>query len=240
MTEKVAPGLSCPSLSEQLDFYRALGFEVTYEQHRPYSFGAVEYGDGIELHFVVDDSVVPEESWGGCYITTDRVDELYAAFRAGLKQAFGKIPTHGIPRIGQLKDTSYGVRQFLLTDPGGNSVRVGQPNGEPLEHGPAPKEKFAKAVHYGWLLGESKGDPAQGARILDRALAEETPASQAEYVLALILRADLAAQLKDTETARRLLAEAEPVEAELSEAERASVADELERAADLRAALGGD
>ena len=37
------------------------------------------------------------------------------------------MPTRGIPRIGALRDMSYGVRQFLLTDPGGNIIRIGQP-----------------------------------------------------------------------------------------------------------------
>jgi hypothetical protein len=56
-------------------------------------------------------------------VTTD-VEALYVAFRSGLRAALGKVPTRGLPRIGPLKDMSYGVRQFLLTDPGGNTVRV--------------------------------------------------------------------------------------------------------------------
>jgi len=35
-----------------------------------------------------------------------------------------------MPRIGAIGDMSYGVRQFLLTDPGGNIIRIGQPLAE--------------------------------------------------------------------------------------------------------------
>lgn len=237
MAEKILPILPCPSIEELVAFYEALGFEVGYLQTRPYPFASLTYGEDIVLQFFVHKSVVPAESMSSCYITTDRVDALYAAFRTGLKQAYGRIPTRGIPRIGQLKETSYGMRQFLLTDPGGNCLRIGQPNGESFEIAPAPKEPFARALHHGWLLGVSKGDAAQGAKILDHALSKETPAGPAEHYRALVLRSDLALQLDDPATARRLLAEAAGLE--LSSAEREGLADELSRAVDLLEELAG-
>ena len=42
-------------------------------------------------------------------------------------RALGRVPSRGIPRIGALNDMSYGVRQFVMTDPGGNMIRIGQP-----------------------------------------------------------------------------------------------------------------
>lgn len=156
-----------------MGFYQALGFEVTHLQTRPNPYASLRYG-GIDLQFFGLKSVDPAASMSTCHVMTDRVDELYAAFRDGLKQALGKIPTRGIPRIGQVKDTSYGVRQFLMTDPGGNCIRIGAPTGESLHHGPVPKEPFARALHNAWLLGVSQGEPAQGARILDHALQRES------------------------------------------------------------------
>lgn len=44
---------------------------------------------------------------------------------------------------------------------------------------------MTRALHNAWMLGVSKGEPAQGAKILDRALQRESPASAAERVRAL-------------------------------------------------------
>lgn len=236
MVDKVIPILPCPSIPELVEFYERLGFAVDHLQTRPNPYAALSYGDDIELQFFGHKPVVPAESWSTCYITTDRVDELYETFRARLKASLGRIPTRGIPRIGQLKDTSYGMRQFLMTDPGGNCVRIGQPTGASAEHAPAPKEPFARAVHNAWLIGISKGDPAQAVRILDHALAKETPSGPAEHYRALILRADLAAQLDDPVTARAHLAAGAALP--LTETERTELADEFSRAADLAADLG--
>lgn len=234
MGEKTIPILPCPSISDVVDFYEALGFEVTHLQTSPNPYASLQYGD-IDLQFFGLKSVDPAASMSTCYVVTDRVDELYTNFRDGLKQALGKIPTRGIPRIGQIKNTTYGVRQFLMTDPGGNCVRIGQPTGESLYHAPAPAEPFARALHNAWMLGVSKGEPAVGARILDRALQRESPASAAEHVRALILRADLAGQLGEVQLAARLLDQAAGVE--LTDAERAALSDDLSRADDLRESL---
>ncbi|MFE4668975.1 bleomycin resistance protein [Streptomyces sp. NPDC056716] len=236
MAEKTIPILPCPSVPELVEFYEHLGFTVDLVQTRPSPYAALSYGEGIALQFYGHKSVVPAESWSTCYITTDRVDELYVAFRAGLKAAYGRVPTRGIPRIGQLKDTSYGVRQFLMTDPGGNCLRIGQTTGAPLQHAPAPPEPFARALHHAWLIGVSKGDPAQGARLLDHALAKETPDSAGEHYRALVLRAALAAQLDDPTTARARLSEAAALH--LTETEREAVADERARAADITTEVG--
>ncbi|MFJ6661946.1 bleomycin resistance protein [Streptomyces sp. NPDC091377] len=235
MAEKTIPILPCPSVPELVEFYEHLGFTVDLVQTRPNPYAALSYGGGIELQFFGLKSVVPAESLATCYITTDRVDELYTAFRAGLKAAYGRVPTRGVPRIGQLKDTSYGMRQFLITDPGGNCLRIGQPTGAPTEHAPAPPEPFARALHNAWLIGVSKGDPAPAVRILDRAFAKETPADAGEHYRALVLRADLAVQLDDPATARSRLAEAAALP--LTDTERASLADERMRAQDITAEL---
>jgi hypothetical protein len=53
-----------------------------------------------------------------------------------------------------------------------------------------------------WLLSVAPGEPVQGARIPDRALSREPPASAAERVPSSC--ADLADQLGDGELAARL------------------------------------
>jgi predicted lactoylglutathione lyase len=47
MPEKTIPILPCRTLQPVLDFYTALGFEVTYQQRSPNPYAVVQRG-GIE------------------------------------------------------------------------------------------------------------------------------------------------------------------------------------------------
>ncbi|MEV5594088.1 VOC family protein [Streptomyces sp. NPDC052496] len=239
MAETVIPILPCPSIDELLDFYRALGFEVISYQKSPNPYCGVRLRD-IELHFFGMKAHDPTTSYSTCYVLTDDVDGLYASFRAGLKAALGRVPTRGLPRIGALKDMSYGVRQFLLTDPGGNCIRIGRPIADSVEHSAVPKERYARALHQATLLGESKGDHAAAARIVDRALesgaGDDTGPSPLQHVQLLVLRAEMAAQLDGLHAAAPWLDRADAVE--LSDTDRQSAHDALRRAADLRESEG--
>ncbi|GGY14757.1 bleomycin resistance protein [Streptomyces djakartensis] len=234
MPEKTIPILPCRTLQPVLDFYTAIGFDVTYQQRSPNPYAVVERG-GVELQFFAMRHYEPTASFSTCYVLTDDVDGLYAAFRAGLRSAYGRIPTRGLPRIGPLKDMSYGVRQFLMTDPGGNCVRVGQRTGENRHHGPAPRETFARALHHASLLADSKGDPAGAAKVVDRVLrlADETPTKPQLFQL-LVLRGDIAMRLGDEETAQTALTRAAALD--LTDAEREQARDALTRLEDLRQA----
>ncbi|MGW7078646.1 bleomycin resistance protein [Streptomyces sp. NPDC054866] len=194
MAETMIPLLPCHQLDETLDFYQAIGFEVTFRQKAPNPFAVVRRGD-MELQFFQLKGYDPQASYSTCYVLTDRVDALHEAFRTGLKQALGRIPTRGLPRIGSVKDMSYGVRQFLMTDPAGNCVRIGQPIADSFEHAPVPKERYARALHQATLLGASKEDHAAAVRIIDHALAADgTPTPQQLQELHA-LRAEMAAHL---------------------------------------------
>lgn len=140
MAEKTIPLLPCRSelIEPLLDFYTALGFGTTFHQKSPYAYVVVERGT-VELQFLGMKEYDPAASYSGCYILTDDVEGLYEAFRSGLKSAYGRIPARGLPRIGPLKDMSYGVRQFLMTDPTGNSIRIGQPISDDGSHRPCPR-----------------------------------------------------------------------------------------------------
>lgn len=232
MPEKTIPILPCRTLQPVLDFYTALGFEVTYQQRSPNPYAVVERG-GIELQFFAMKQYEPTESFSTCYVLTDDVEGLYQAFRAGLKETYGRIPTRGLPRVGPLKDMSYGVRQFLMTDPGGNCVRVGQRTGREHRHGPAPEETFARALHFASLLADSKGDAAGAAKVIDRVLCltDETP-TRVQLLQLLVLRADVAGRLGDEETSATALARAAALD--LTGTGRDLGRDALTRLADLR------
>ncbi|MFH8562340.1 VOC family protein [Streptomyces sp. NPDC017988] len=231
MVEKTIPMLPCQSLQPVLDFYTALGFEVTFQQKSPNPYAVVEYG-AIELHFFGMKRYDPTESYSGCCVITDDVDTLHTAFRAGLKATYGRIPSRGLPRIGPVKDMSYGTRQFLMSDPGGNCVRIAQKTSENQHHRPAPKETFARALHFATVFTHSHEDPAGAAKIIDRALALEderpTPLQEAQL---LLLRAEVAYRLDDDTTAQHMLDKATSVR--LTEEQGKLVRDDLERLTEL-------
>ncbi|GFE12776.1 hypothetical protein Sgleb_08230 [Streptomyces glebosus] len=232
MSEKTIPMLPCRTLQPVLDFYTALGFEVTFQQKSPNPYAVVERG-GIQLHFFGMKQYDPAESYSTCYIRTDDVDGLHEDFRTRLKAAYGRIPARGLPRIGPLKDTSHGVRQFLVTDPGGNCLRIGQQTSQDHHHRPAPKETFSRALHHASLLADSRDDPAGAAKILDRVLrmTDERP-TPVQLLRLLVLRADAAGRLGDDETATSALAKAAAIH--LTAQERESAHDDLDRLEELR------
>lgn len=224
--------LPCRTIQPVLDFYTALGFEVTFQQRSPNPYAVVERG-GIQLHFFGMKRYEPTESYSTCYIRTDDVDGLHEAFRSGLKAAYGAIPTRGLPRIGPVKDTSHGVRQFLLTDPGGNCLRIGQQTSQDHHHRPAPKETFSRALHHAALLADSRDDPAGAAKIIDRVLRlEDEPPTPVHLLRLLVLRADVAARLGDEQAATSMLAKAAAIH--LTAQQRESVHDDLKRLEELR------
>ncbi|MFF3646670.1 bleomycin resistance protein [Streptomyces sp. NPDC002564] len=231
MAEKMIPLLPCRTIQPVVDFYTALGFATTFLQKSPYPYAVVERGP-VELQFFGMKEYEPEQSYSGCYVVTDDVDTLHGAFRAGLKEAYGRIPVRGLPRIGPLKDMSYGMRQFLMTDPGGNSIRVGQRISEDQAHRPAPKGTFARALHTADLFADSKEDLPGAAKIIDRALGltGERPTPEQELRL-LVLRGDLARRLGDDDLADRVLARAAALP--LTDADRAAARDALARLAEL-------
>ncbi len=228
------PLLPSRSIDDQIAFYASLGFEVTYRQKAPNVYAAIQRG-AIELHFFVLKGYEPANSYSTCYVLVSDVDTLYADFRDGLKRSLGRVPTRGIPRIGALKDMSYGVRQFLLTDPGGNIIRIGQPLA--TTDVVRPTSRLAKALEAATLLMHSKGDPETTARVLDAALSDDPAAPDVLLAQARILRADAAHSLGDNALAAELLDQV--AEVDLNADDRASIADDLGRADELRAALIG-
>jgi hypothetical protein len=232
--DRMIPLLPCRSIDDQIAFYEALGFEVTYRQKAPNVYASVQRG-AIELHFYVMKGYEPADSYSTCYVLVSDVDRLYTDFRAGLKRSLGRVPSRGIPRIGALKDMSYGVRQFLMTDPGGNIIRIGQPLAEADDAEARPTSRLAKALDAANLLMYSRVDPETTARVIDAAMADEPDAPDILVVQAKILRAEAAHALGDDALAAALLGEVERVD--LGSDELAALDDDLTRAAELRVAM---
>ncbi|GGQ00359.1 catechol 2,3-dioxygenase-like lactoylglutathione lyase family enzyme [Actinomadura coerulea] len=235
MGEKAIPIFPCRSIELTWDFYRALGFEQSSWQTRPNPYLGVRRDD-VELHFFGWKKHEPAASMNMCYISTTEVDVLYETFRGGLREALGRVPARGLPRLSALRDMSYGVRQFLLSDPDGLQLRIGQAISKDTRHAPIPEEKVARALHMASLLGESKGDHRAAARILDRLLRSDQALSPSERLRALVLSADAASHLEEWPRVRALAAEARAIDLPVS----ADLGDDLRRLADLEVAVPVD
>lgn len=182
--EITIPILPCRSINDILEFYRALGFEVTYQQTKPNNYAVVCRG-GIELHFFSMREFDPATSYSSCYVRVSDVDGLYQAFTSGLRQSYGRLPSAGIPRVIALKNKS-GRREFIVVDPGGNWIRIGQPIETPASNDePALRQaatKLSRAIHAATLLADSKGDYEAAAKMIDVALAQGDSAASTDRV----------------------------------------------------------
>jgi hypothetical protein len=132
---------------------------------------------------------------------------------------------------------SYGVRQFVMTDPGGNMIRIGQPiTTEVKPRASANKTRLEKAFEAASLLLYSKEDPETAARVIDDALDATTDAPAALLLArARILSADAAHALGDDARAAARLDEVRTTE--LSATDQEATRDDLDRADELRASL---
>jgi catechol 2,3-dioxygenase-like lactoylglutathione lyase family enzyme len=173
----VMPVLPCRSLAETLTFYRALGFAVKYEQRTPYEWGAVQWR-GVGLDFYgYGRRFNPEKNICSAIVMVPDVAEPYGAFVEGLRQAYGRLPTAGLPRITRLRP---GQTRFGLFDPAGNSILLIAWDEPPYDYGEEPEpdqSRLAQALATAVWLRDWKGfDDVAAARVLDKALARNEPA----------------------------------------------------------------
>ncbi|MBN2984682.1 bleomycin resistance protein [Cohnella algarum] len=235
------PILPCRSIDEQLDFYRALGFEITYRQTRPNAYACVSCR-GIVLHFFTIKGFNPSESYGMCYIRVPDVDDVYREMAGNLKKTYGKLLSKGIPRITKL-NTLAADRRFNLVDPGGNHLMIGQtlevPDASPSSGLQSePDSQLARAFETAYSLAYAKLDAAASAKVLDAALAKAEPAASAALRFkALVLRADAAVSMDDYTLAGKLLSKARQLA--LGDEERQAAAEALERAKELEQTISG-
>ncbi|GAA4189809.1 hypothetical protein GCM10022252_27110 [Streptosporangium oxazolinicum] len=238
--EITVPILPCRSIDEVEEFYVALGFTRTYRQVRPNPSLGLRRED-IHLQFCGIPGFVAEDSYGSCIVSVPDTGVLFHAFAEGLRSAYGKLPVSGIPRITRprKRKNADDLAGFTIVDPGGNWIRV-FPSSKDASSKDASQEeppagKLATALRNAVVVGDSKGDHRQAAKILDGALARAGDAPDAELVEALLYRAEIALTLSDRERAGELLARARAIPLEAAERER--LAEALAGADDLEAIL---
>lgn len=235
--ETTVPLLSCVSAEETLAFYRALGFEVTYEQARPYVYLAFRWS-GFELHYGSASAGVDPalENTGGCMVLVDAVAPYHAALTRAMRAAHGKVLGRGLPRITRYRP---GASRFKLMDPSGNAIIFIQ-RGEPdkLDYGGSPElDGLAKALDQGRIYRDFKHDDRAALRHVKSALRRHGDAAPAvDRALALATLVELSVALDEHDRIDEWTGELRAIA--LTPEERARVAAELDNADGLRAWLG--
>ncbi|VTR95301.1 Uncharacterized protein OS=Cystobacter fuscus DSM 2262 GN=D187_000844 PE=4 SV=1: Glyoxalase_2 [Gemmata massiliana] len=161
------PCLPCVSMAESLDFYRALGFEVTYQQKSPNEYAVVRQGR-CEIHLFGLKGLKPENGYSTCCVIVSEVEPLHKSFSDALRQKYEKLPVAGFPRITRFKT---GQTRFTVTDPNGNSVIFVKRG---VHEGGTPSTSNAtglpKAIETAAKLRDESGDDESAAKVLDVAL----------------------------------------------------------------------
>lgn len=215
------PILPCSSLSETSTFYRALGFQVTHEQTHPNPYMALQRDD-VNLHFMGIAKLDPTKAYSCCLVVVPALDQLYEAFRAGLKSLYGKLPLQGLPRISRLRE---GAGRFTVVDVAGNSlifVRRDAPDELETSRTHTP---LGKALAVAQRLRDYKYDDRAAAKMLDVALRKHRDAEPIDRARALAARIELALVLGDDAAASAAKLELSALQ--LTDAERARYQDEL-------------
>jgi len=106
----VIPILPSTDLNRTAAFYRLLGFNEL-ERFDGY---LLLHSAGVELHFASPGDEPP----GNCFLHVPDAGALWT-----------HLTDQGVTGVGGIADQAHGVREFTVTDPDGNKVRIGSPTG---------------------------------------------------------------------------------------------------------------
>ncbi|WFE99804.1 glyoxalase [Micromonospora sp. WMMD964] len=198
--ETTVPLLPCPTPEETLAFWRALGFEVVYEQLKPYVYLAFTFS-GFQLHYgpAPKDLDPAREASGGCLVMVDAVAPYHAVFADAMRSTYGKVPAKGLPRISRYRA---GTSRFSVVDPSGNTITFIQRD-EPkdVEYGGSKElEGLARVLDNARILREFKMDDRAAYRALDsgmRRRAEDAPVVEQAMALAALIELATALEKAD-------------------------------------------
>ncbi|NUP29874.1 MAG: glyoxalase [Nocardia sp.] len=230
MGDTAVPVLPTHDLARTLDFYRALGYTVTYEQARPYIYGAISAHD-CELHFADPPAGSPPREQTGCLVMVADAAQRHRAFSAALRERFGRIPARGLGRITRFRP---GQTRFSVIDPDGNWVTYIQRNEpEGLEYGgSATLSGLAQVLDNARILRDFKSDDKAAERAIEAGLHRHgAEAGRTDRARAFAALAELAIALGKPDRAAERRADLAALG--LTEAERAELAAELGAADDL-------
>ncbi|PYC65514.1 glyoxalase [Micromonospora arborensis] len=193
--ETTVPLLHCPAPAETLAFWRALGFEVAYEQLKPYVYLAFTWS-GFQLHYgPAPKGLDPaKEASGGCLVMVDAVAPYHAAFTEAMRRAYGKVLVKGLPRITRYRA---GASRFSVVDPSGNTiVFIQRDEPQEVEYGGSKElQGLARVLDNARILREFKSDDRAAYRALDsgmRRRADDAPMVEQAMALAGLIELSVA------------------------------------------------
>lgn len=166
---RTIPLLPCADIDEIEPFFAALGFRTTYRQLRPNPTLGLN-GHGFDLQYYGLDGHTPESSHSSCLVIVEDTGQIWEEFAAGLREAYGKLPIKGFPRITRprARKNADGLSGFSLVDPAGNWLRFFRDGS--AETSPLELSRLGEAVQNAVVLADSKGDVAQAAKVLQGAI----------------------------------------------------------------------
>ena len=107
----VTPTLPVADMVETVEFWKAAGFDVDrYDD----GFAFVGFDDQSIFDLDLVEGFDPAKNCAGCYIVTDQTEAWHARFAAA-----GMTVT-------AIGDMPWGMREFAVTDPNGNRIRIGR------------------------------------------------------------------------------------------------------------------
>ena len=227
--ELTFPILPCRDLDESIAFYELLGFERTYRQLRPNPYGVVVLED-LQIHLAGIEGFVPEHSYGSAIVVVPDADALYASFARRLRDALGKLPSAGIPRILRPRKRHGTVRGFSVVDPGGNWLRIST-LGDTEADARNTSTGLARVIDNAARQADARGDDEFARTLLTNGLARFTDAPPSTKVLALAYLTELNIRVGDLAAARTALDDARSVP--IDTADQPQVDDALDHAITL-------
>ena len=228
--ERMYPCIPCRDVDESIAFYESLGFKKTYRQVRPNPYGIVGLED-IQIHLFGMEGFNPADSYGTVIIAVPDPDSLYRDFAARLREAFGKLPVSGMPRILRPRKKYGTVRGFSVVDPGGNWLRIYRLGDSEDDEPSKEAEGLAQIVLTAARLGDAHGDEALALKTLESGLKRFPEAAAIDRAKAYLYRAELAVRTNDRALAQSSLSLVKSLK--LKADERADIADELAHVATL-------
>ncbi len=109
----VTPILPVLDLPVSIAFYEAAGFQVRTYPQGGYAFVGYDGESAFDLD-QADTAMDPATNPAGCYVIVPDVDAWHA-----------RLSATALP-VTEPADMPWGMREFTLTDPSGNHLRIGQ------------------------------------------------------------------------------------------------------------------